>query len=388
MKFLPLVWANLKRKKVRTGLTLLAIAASFFLYGLVQVLKTSLSAGVDVAGNDRLVTIHKVSLIQPLPVAYLARIARIPGVDAVTHANWFGGVYKEPKNFFPQMAVATESYLDLYPELILSEEEKRAWLADRTGAIVGRATAQRFGFEVGDRIPIQGTIYQRPDGGSWEFTVDGVYDGREKGTDTSALFFHYDYLEESLPPSWQGLVGWYVLRVADPARAGEVALAIDAAFANSPYETKTSTEKAFAKAFADQIGSIGAISAAIAGIVFFIMLLVAGNTMAQAVRERTNELAVLKTLGFGRGRVLGLVLAESFGLAIAGGALGVVPLLLLIPVLRGAPVVEQYLPVFYLPRGALLAGLGFILLLGLVTGLLPGWQAMRLRIVDALRRVP
>jgi putative ABC transport system permease protein len=387
MKFLPLVWANLTRKKVRTGLTLLAVAASFFLYGLVQVLKTSLSAGVNVAGNDRLMVIHKVSLIQPLPISYGRRIAQIPGVDGVTHANWFGGVYKDAANFFPQMAVDTDTYLKLYPELLLPEEEKRAWLADRTGAIVGRATAQRFDWKVGDRVPIQGTIYRRSDGDTWEFTLDGIYDGREKGTDTSGFFFHYDYLDESLPPRWKGLVGWYVIHIADPVRAGEVATAIDSTFANSPYETKTSTEKAFAKGFADQIGSIGAISAAIAGMVFFTMLLVAGNTMAQAVRERTNELAVLKTLGFGRGRVLGLVLAESCALAVVGGALGLGPLALLIPAMRQAPVVQKYLPVFYLPERAVLAGVGFVLVLGLVTGLLPGVQAMRLRIVDALRRV-
>ena len=387
MKFLPLIWANLTRKKIRTALTLLAIAASFFLYGLVQVLKTSLSAGVDVAGNDRLVIIHKVSLIQPLPESYGPRIAQIPEVDAITHANWFGGVYKDPANFFPQMAVDAENYLGVYPELLLPADQKKAWLADRTGAIVGRATAQRFGWKVGDRIPIQGTIYRRPDGSGWEFNLDGIYDGRDKGTDTSTLFFHYAFLDESLPERWKGLVGWYVIHLSDPARAGAVAETIDATFANSPFETKTSTEKAFAKGFADQIGSIGAISAAIAGMVFFTMLMVAGNTMAQAVRERTNELAVLKTLGFGRGKVLGLVLAESFSLAILGGALGLGPLLLLLPALRNAPVVQKYLPVFYLPPEPLLAGIGFILVLGLVTGLLPGYQAMRLRIVDALRRV-
>ena len=240
---------------------------------------------------------------------------------------------------------------------------------------------------MGNRIPIQGTIYRRPDGGSWEFTLDGIYDGRDKGTDTSGFFFRYDFLDESVPERWKGLVGWYVIHVADPARAAAVAEAIDSAFANSPFETKTSTEKAFAKGFADQIGSIGAISAAIAGIVFFTMLLVAGNTMAQSVRERTSELAVLKTLGFGRGRVLGLVLAESGALAVLGGALGLVPLLLLLPALRNAPVVQKYLPVFYLPPEPLAAGIGFVLVLGLVTGLLPGYQAMRLRIVDALRRV-
>lgn len=384
MKYLPLVWANLKRKKVRTVFTLVSIAVSFFLFGLIQAFAVALSAGVDVAGNDRLVVIHKVSLIQPLPESYGSRIAAIEGVEAVTHANWFGGVYQEPKNFFPQMAVDTETYLDLYPEFLLPEDQKKAWLADRTGAIAGRTTAERFGWKVGDRIPIQGTIFRKRDGGdTWEFTLDGIFDGAEKGTDTSPLLFHYDYLDEAR--NWgKGWVGWYVIRVADPERSVEVAKAIDAGFANSPSETKTSTEKAFAKSFADQIGNIGAIAVAIAGMVFFGMLLVAGNTMAQAVRERTSELAVLKTLGFTDGKVLALVIAESSVLAVVGGGLG---LLAAVFFTQGGDPTGGLLPVFYLPRQDVALGILFIGLLGFITGFLPGVQAMRLRIVDALRRV-
>lgn len=384
MKYLPLVWANLKRKKVRTIFTLVSIAVSFFLFGLVQAFEVSLSAGVDVAGADRLVVIHKVSIIQPMPESYGPRIAQVDGVEAITHANWFGGIYQEPSNFFPQMAVDAETYLDLYPEFLLPDGERKAWLGDRTGALVGRTTASRFGWQVGDRIPIQGTIFRKSDGGdTWEFTLDGIFDGKEKGTDTTPLLFHYDYLDEAR--NWgKGQVGWYVIRVADPERAVEVAQAIDATFANSPAETKTSTEKAFAKSFADQVGNIGAIAVAIAGMVFFGMLLVAGNTMVQAVRERTNELAVLKTLGFSNAKVLALVVAESCSLAVVGGGLGLAAAWLF--TLGGDPT-RGMLAVFYLPRQDIVLGIVFIALLGLVTGLLPGVQAMRLRIVDALRRV-
>jgi putative ABC transport system permease protein len=384
VKFLPLVWANLKRKKVRTAFTLLSIAVSFFLFGLIQTFKTSLSAGVEVAGNDRLIVIHKVSIIQPLPASYGPRIAQIPGVDAVTHANWFGGIYQDPKNFFPQYAVEPEKYLDLYPEILLPADQKKAWLADRTGAVVGRTTAERFGWKVGDRIPIQGTIFRKQDGTDiWEFNLDGIYDGAKKGTDTTTFLFDYDYLDEARRFA-RGTVGWYIIHIADPDKAADVAAAIDATFANSPYETKTATEKAFAKSFADQMGNIGAIAVAVAGMVFFAMLLVAGNTMAQAVRERTNELAVLKTLGFKDGRVLRLVLAESFTLAVVGGGLGLLAAWLF--TLRGDPT-GGMLASFYLPAIDIVWGAAFIVLLGLITGVFPGVQAMRLQIAEALRRV-
>jgi putative ABC transport system permease protein len=382
VKFLPLLWSNLTRKKVRTLFTLFAIAASFFVWGIVGALRVALSAGVDVAGADRLVVQHKVTIIMPLPESYGARIAQVPGVAAVAHASWFGGVYQDPKNFFPQLAVSPD-YLDLYPEYVVAPEQEAAWRADRTGALIGRATAERFGFEVGDRVPIQGTFNVKRDGSRlWEFTVDGIYDAEEKGVDTSAMLFHYEYLDEARRGN-RGNVGWYIVKVADPERAPEVVEAIDSRFANSTYETKTATEKAFAQAFADQVGNVGAIAVAVAGIVFFAMLLVAGNTMAQAVRERTRELAVLKTLGFRNRRVLGLVVAESLVLAGLGGGLG---LGLAWLVIQGGDPTGGMLPVFYLPAREVAWALAFTLLLGLVTGLLPGWQAMRLTIVDALRR--
>jgi putative ABC transport system permease protein len=382
MKFLPFVWRNLLRRKMRTTFTLASIVVTFVLFGVLMAIRTAFSLGVELVGNDRLTTIHRVSLIQPLPESYGGRIAAIPGVVEVTHATWFGGVYQSPQNFFPQMAVEPEDWLRMYPEYVLPEEQKRAWLADRAGAIVGRATARRFGWQIGDRIPIQGTIFRRP-GSAWEFNLRGIYEAAEKGVDDTIFFFQRELLAEGFGPNRLGFVGWYVVRIDDPDRAPEIAQEVDARFANSPAETKTATEKAFMQAFANQIGDIGTIMIAILAAVFFTILLVAGNTMAQSIRERTGELAVLKTLGFSDARVLGLVLVESCVLAGLGGLIGLALAWALIS--RGDPT-NGMLPAFYLPPRALVLGVGLVAALGLLTGAVPAVQAMRLRIVDALRR--
>jgi putative ABC transport system permease protein len=385
MKYLPLVLKNLLRRKVRTSFTVLSILVAFFLFGLLAAIRIAFGMGANVAGADRLVTIQKVSLIMPLPISYGDRIAQIKGVTQVTHASWFGGIYKDPRNFFPQMAVDPASYFRVYPELILPEDQKRAWLADRSGAIVGRVTATRFGLKVGDHIPIQGTIFIHKDRSRlWDFTIDGIYDAA-KGFDTSALFFQYDYLKEGIGSSYaKDQVGWYIFRVADPQHAPQIADQIDSLFANSSAETKTTTEKAFAQGFAKQVGDIGTIITGILSAVFFTILLVAGNTMAQSVRERINELAVLKTLGFTNGRVMALVLAESCLIVLFAASLGLG--LARAFVSRGDPT-PGFLPVFYMPNGDLLLGFLLAVALGVVAGLLPAVQAMRLRIADALRRV-
>ncbi|HKV10941.1 MAG TPA: FtsX-like permease family protein [Thermoanaerobaculia bacterium] len=385
MKYFPLIWKNLWRRKLRTFFTVLSVLVSFLLFGILSAVDTAFTSGVEVSGADRLLTIHKVALIQPLPISYFGRIQAVQGVEKATYMNWFGGIYQDPKNFFGQMAVDHETFLDLYPEYILSPEEKAAWLANRSGAIIGKSLADRFGFKVGDKIPIQATIYRKPGGSSlWEFTVAGIYDGAEQATDTSNLYFRYDYLNEGMGGSL-GIVGWYVIKVDDPTKAVEVGKRVDALFANSQAETKTNTEKAFAQSFADQVGNVGAIVRWVLTAVFFIMLLVTGNTMAQAVRERTNELAVLKTLGFSRPVILGLVLAESSAIAVLGGGLGLFFALGVIPVLGKA--LKAFLPVFFLPPRDLVLGVALVLLFGLASGLLPALQAMRLRIVEALRRV-
>jgi len=382
VKYLHLLRGNLGRKKVRTLFTTLSIFVAFVLFALLAALKVAFAGGVQLAGADRLITIHKVSLIQPLPVSYEAKIAATDGVSAVTHATWFGGVYRDPKNFFPNMAVEAEGWLDMYPEYLLTPEERERWLSDRTGAIAGRGLADRFGWKVGDRIPLQATIWQRKDGSRlWDLTLDGIYEGAEEGTDTTQLFFRHAYLDEARAYG-QGVVGWYVVRVADPERAAEVAEAIDHEFANSPTETKTATEKAFVQAFANQIGDVGSIVIGILAAVFFTMLLVAGNTMAQAVRERTGELAVLKTLGFTDRKVLALVLVESLVMAVLGGGLG----LLVGSALAGGLNFGAFLPALYLRGVDLATGLALMVGLGVAAGILPALQAMRLEVVTALRR--
>lgn len=383
MKFLPLVWAGLRRKKLRTALTFLSILVAFLLFAFLGAIREALSGGVSMAGQDRLITRHKVSLIQLLPESYKARIQAVGGVAAVCHQTWFGGIYQDPKNFFPNMPVEPEVFLAMFPEFVLSDAARQAWLDTRTGAIVGRITADRFQWKTGDRIPLKSPIWGQPAGQTqWEFTIVGIYDGAKKGTDTSQLFFRYDYFDEARQEN-KGQVGWYTVRIADPDQAVEIAAKIDAEFANSPYETKTEPEGAFAAGFAQQIGDIGSIVMAVVSAVFFTILLVAGNTMAQSVRERTGELGLLKALGFTNSRVLALVLMESCCLAVPAGFAGLGIAWLVIA--AGNPV-PSLLPVFYLPGRSLATGALLAVALGLVAGVLPAWQAMRLKISEALRR--
>jgi putative ABC transport system permease protein len=385
MKFIPLVLRNLMRRKVRTIFTALSIFIAFVLFGVLMAIRAAFTLGVEVAGADRLMTIHKVSLIQLLPKSYAERIRSFEGVTDVSHANWFGAYYQEPSNFLANMAVEPASWLRMYPEFELPEEQKKTWIANRTGAIVGIDTAKKYGWKIGDRVPLISPIYQKPDRSPWEFTIDGIYDSPIKGTDKTQFFFHWDYINETFRAQ-EGIadqVGWYVIRVKDPARSDQLAKGIDTLFANSPAETKTATEKQFVSQFAGQIGDIGTIMTAIAAIVMSFILFVAGNAMAQSIRERTNELAVLKTLGFSEGRILALVLMESITIAVIGGGLGLLVAWVLIA--RGDPT-NGMLPAFYFPIRNLIAGVGLVLLLGFGTGLLPALQARRLKIVDALRR--
>lgn len=383
MKFLPLVWAGLKRKKLRTALTFLSIFVAFMLFAFLGALKEALSGGVSMAGQDRLITRHKVSLIQTLPESYKNRIQSVPGVGAVCHQTWFGGIYQEPKNFFATMPVEPEVFLDMFPEYVLKDSEKKAWLATRTGAVVGRMTADRFKWKIGDRIPITSPIWGQPAGmAQWEFEIVGIYDGAKKSADTSSFFFRYDYFEEARQKN-KGQVGWYTVRIANPDQAAQIALKIDENFANSPYETKTEPEGAFAAGFAQQIGDIASIVMAVVGAVFFTILLVAGNTMAQSVRERTEELGVLKAMGFTNTLVLILVMLESCAIAILGGfaGLGIAWLF----TLGGSPV-PSMLPIFFIPANNLILGALLAITLGLVAGAIPAFQAMQLKISEALRR--
>jgi putative ABC transport system permease protein len=379
MKYRHLVLANLFRKKFRTILTVGSFATALFLYGILAVVRGAFNQGLTVAGADRLVVLNKVSIIQPLPLSYRDRLLRIPGVTQVTFANWFGGVSQDERNFFPQFAIDRDTYRQMYPEFVISDAEWQAFLADREGCIVGEALVERFKWKLGDRIPIKGTIFP----GAWAFNIRGIYRGKRREDDTTQFWFRWDYLDERNPYR-KGFVGWYVVRIANADDAVRVAKAIDEEFLNSPWETKTDTEKAFAASWVKQMGNIQFLILSIGGVVFFTLLLVTGNTMAIAVRERVRELAVLKAVGFSDRFVLALVLVETMAVSVVGGGTGL--LLAKLFTLRGDPT-RGMLPFFYLPPDAIVVGFALAMTVGLMAGILPALSAMRLRVVDALRRV-
>jgi putative ABC transport system permease protein len=384
VKYLQLVWAALLRRRVRTLFTVLSVVAAFLLFGLLDSVRGAFAgAGGSVAGLNRLVTISKISFTVQLPKSLLGRIQTIPGVADVTYANWFGGIYQDPKNFFPNEAVAA-NFIDAYPEWRLSAAERTAFRNTRTGAIVGAALAEKFHWRLGDKIPLEGTIFPQKNGSNtWVFDLVGIYhiDDPKQKSQEGALLFNWDYFDEARAFA-NGSVGWYVVRVADPARADAVAQAIDALSVNSDHETKTQSERAFQLAFVSQFGDIGLIVGAIMAAVFFTLILLTGNTMAQAVRERIPELAILKTIGFTSGSVLALLLAEAVLLLLLGGTTGVL--------LAGAvaAALEAALGFIFPPIVAAplvwLRALGLMLLIGVIVGAMPAYRGLRLRIVDAL----
>ena len=382
-KYLPLLAASLRRKRLRTFFTLASIVVAFLLFGLAESMRNALQSGVDIAGADRLITMHRVSFTQLLPASYLGRIRAIDGVVDVTPQTWFGAWYRDERSLIPAFPVEPEPFLRMYPEYVVPEEQRIAWVADRGGAMIGRGLAELTGWKVGDAVPLRSAIWRRSDGSDvWELTVRAIYDLPEGG-DTRQILLHQDYFEEAKAQA-KGMVGWYLVQIDRVERADAVARQIDQQFANSPAETKTSSERAMAQSFLNQIGNIGAILQAIVTAVFFTMLLVTANTIAQTVRERTSEIGVLKTLGFTNGGVLGLVLAEAVLITALGGVIGLAGAAWL--GVQFEPVFRQYLPGFSLPTDAVVRGVAFMLVLGLLAGAVPAVQAMRLGIVQALRR--
>jgi putative ABC transport system permease protein len=383
MKYSRLILANLFRKKVRLILTVGSFAVALFLFTFLAVVKGAFSRGTELAGADRLVVINRAGLIQTIPLAYYEKILRIQGVKAVTHNNWFGGVYQDEKNFFPQFVIDVENQRQVMTEMKVPDDEWKTFVNDRQGAIAGATLAKRFGWKVGDRIPLKNALYGPTK--TWEFNLDGIYKNDHPGGDESQFWLQWKYFDESIPAGIKGLIGWYVVKLDSPDDAVSVAKAIDTGFANSSTETKTETESAFQAGFAKQLGNIQLLIMTIGSVVFFTLLLVTGNTMAISIRERTGELAVLKAIGFTDRFVLFFVLAESLVIALIGGLIGLVLAMLAIPVVGGK--LNGLLPPLLLSVSMLSFGLGFAVLVGAASGLLPGLSAMRLRVVDALRRV-
>jgi putative ABC transport system permease protein len=378
MKYLPLIFANLSRKKLRTVLTIGSFAVAVFLFGFLAIIHGAFSGNLGVIGVDRLMVINKVSIIQPLPLSYKAQIERIPGVKYVTAQTWFGGIYQDPKNFFASFAVDPETQRLVFPELAVPDDQWQKFVNDREGAIVGARTAKRFGWKVGDRVPLQAPIY----GGAWEFNIDGIYNNPKDGVDLTQFWLHDKYLEERRTFG-KGQIGWYTVSLSNPDDAPRIIKAIDDQFANSPFETKSETLAEMTASWVKQAGNIEFLIMAIGAVVFFTLLLVTGNTMALSVRERMGELAVMKAVGFSDRFVLFIVLAESLTIALIGGIVGI--LLAKLMTLGGDPT-GGVLYSFILPISAIILGVAAALGIGMMAGIIPATNAMRLRVVEALRR--
>ena len=384
MRYLPLLWAGLFRKKTRTILTLLSIVVAFALFGLLQAVQVAFESGADSADAKRLLTTARYSIIEPLPMAYLRRIEQVPGAVAVAYADWFGAKYQNESNAFPVFAVDPDRYLDMYPEFTVSPAHRQAFARTRTGALAGQRLVDRFGWRVGQKLPISSEIHPRSDGSmNWEFDLVGIIDAEDPAVrgNTDMVLINVAYFDEARQAG-RGKTGWYIVRIADSTQARAISAAIDARFMNSPDETKTQPEKEFAIGFAMQIGDIGALVTRILIAVFFTILILTGNTMAQAIRERVPELAILKTLGFSDGKITALVLAEAMLLLLLGGGLGMVGAVTVMPALNGATG-GRFPPLFvgvqtWLLAAAVAAGVA------LAIGLPPAWRANRLKIVDAL----
>jgi len=378
MKYLFLIEKNITRKKTRMFLTLGSFAVALFLFGLLCTINNAFYVGIDIAGADRLVVRNKTSLIMPLPYGYKEKIRQIPGVKNLVAWSWFGGIYQDPKNFFPQFATEADEFGEVYPEYVMSEEQWDAFVGDRQGCIVGQKLVDRFGWKLGDRIPLKGTI----DPGIWEFNIRGIFENTKQEGDTGLMFLHYKYLAERTLAR-KGVAGSFVVKVYNPENAAQVANAIDATFANSPFETVTITEQTFQTGFVRQFGNVKLILMAVGSVVFFTLLLVTGSTMAMAIRERTGEIGVLKSLGYSDVLVLFLVLSESSMYALVGGGLGL--LLAKLYTFGGDPT-GGMLRVFYLSSTNVGMGVLITVGVGFVSGIIPAINAMQLKIVDALRR--
>ncbi len=384
MKYLPLLWAGLFRKKTRTVLTLLSIVVAFLLLGLLQAVRLAFESGADTADAKRLLTIARYSIIEPLPMSYLRRIEQVPGVVAVAYADWFGAKYQNESNAFPVLAVDPARYLDMYSEFTVPPREREAFIKTRTGAIAGKRLIERFGWKIGQKLPISSEIHPKKDGDmNWEFDLVGSMDAEDPAVrgNTDMVLINVAYFDEARQTG-KGKTGWYTVRVADPAQARAISARIDALFENSPDETKTQPEKEFALGFAKQIGDVGALVSRILAAVFFTILMLTGNTMAQSIRERIPELAVLKTLGFSDAKVTALVLTEALLMMLLGCALGMTAAVALMPGLNGST--GGRFPPLFVSAETWVVAVAIATAVALAVGVPPALRAGRLKIVDAL----
>ena len=380
-----LVRKNLFRKKLRAILMIVSILVAFLIFGVLGAFYRAFTSGEEAAADDRLVVVNKINFTQPLPIAYFNRVRGIEGVRQVTHANWFGGYYQDPKNFMVAIAIEPETYLDIYArDYGVTPEERTAFVRERSSAIVGETLARKWGWKVGDRIPVNSNIFSQKNGSrTWDFTIAGIITPHKPQVDTNFMLFQYAYFDETRSFG-KDTIGWMILQTASPSVNDRVSKAIDQMFANSSAETATDTEKAFNKAFAAQLGNIAMIVTLVVGAAFVTILMIVGNTMALTVRERTREIGVMKTLGFSGGRILGLVLGESVLLALLGGIPGLALAALIAFSLRAA--MANFVPGFAVTPVLALLGLVLMLTLGILTGAIPALNAMRLKIATALGR--
>ncbi len=384
MQILKLIAKNAFRHKLRTWLTILGITIAILAFGLLRTVISAWYAGVEASSATRLITRNAVSLVFFLPISYREKIRQVPGVTEVGYSVWFGGVYIDEKNFFPNFATDAKTAMDLYPEFVLPENQKKAFLRDRKGAVVGIKTAERFGWKIGDMVTLKGTIFP----GNWEFVIRGIYRGARKSTDETQFFFHWNYLNESLrktAPYRADKVGWYLVGVKSPDMAANVAVTIDKMFRNSLAETITETEKAFQLSFISMTEAIVVVIRLVSYIVIFIIMAVMANTMAMTVRERMGEYAIMKTLGFGGLYITGLIFGESLVIGAVGSALGI---LLTFPAAKAfGDSLSQYFPIFIVSRSTIYMDVAAGLIIASVAAVFPTRLAIRVRIADGLRRI-
>jgi len=383
MSDLYLVYKNLTRKKLRFFLTLFAIFIAFLIYGALTAFDTALNAGVELSADNRLVSVNKINFTQPLPISYVRKVEAIDGVAAVVHFNWFGGYYKDPRQQVLTFAVDPDKLLAVYgDDIAIDEAHYKNWQNNQQGILVGKSVANLYGWKVGDRIPLNSNIFSKRDGSTtWDFDIEGIYTGKRPQADTNGVYIHYKYFNET--QSFGGnYIGWMGIKTKDPALNEQVIKTLDGMFANTPFETETVPEKAFNKSFIAQLGNIGLIISSVVFAAFFIILVIVGFSMVLAIRERTGEIGVMKTLGFSSLRIFKMVLAESFMLTFLGGIIGLLAASLFLGFLNNVP--QFPIPDLILTPRIILQSVAFMLLLGLITGIIPAVNALRLNIVTAL----